>query len=291
MKQKSLKRFQRLTIFVAVAAIGLYGAYASRRTPVEPQQGTGLQWALDSAQVAGNRIRIATYNIHRGKGVDDIRDLNRVAQVVQHVDLVALNEVAGPAFFGQVDQAEALGRAIKSGWLFAPNQRRWHRYHFGNALLSRIEIGAWSQEPLVYDRQQSRSHRNLLKTQIQLGQQPVTVLATHIDRGAIRSVQLKFVLQLFTAHTPAILLGDFNTTEDDSILAGYLQDPNNVDAIGAALGGADPQKRVDWIITRGLSVLEGGMHPVGISDHPFFWVDVTLPVPNLNLGLPLTITP
>lgn len=276
MKLASIRRIRQIAILILLGGAGLYIAYAGRRTPIEPEQGSHIQWLAGSQPTALNQCRVATYNIHRGKGTDGIRDLARTAGVLEGIDLVALNEVGGPAFIGQPDQAEQLGRLLGIGWLFAPNQRRWHMDHFGNGLLCRLAVGLWLHEPLEYHPEKSRSHRNLLKAEIELAEQPVTVLVTHLDRGAIRPTQLQFVLQAFAAHEPAILLGDLNTTEADPILSTFLSDTNNVDAVAVALGEEDPPHRIDWILTRGLEVLNGGIVPAGVSDHPCYWVDVMI---------------
>jgi len=254
--------------------VALYAAYAGRRTPVGPQQGFGISWPGDSQPAPKSRFRVATYNIRRGKGTDGIRDLNRAAQVLQDADLIGLNEVAGPPFWDEADQVKQLARDLKIGWLFAPNQFRWHRYHFGNGLLSRMEVGRWTSEPLVYRRATAKSFRNRLLAEIMAGPQPITFIVTHLDRGQIRPVQLQGVLNEFVAHTPAVLVGDFNTTAADPVLVAFFADSNNVDAIGQAWGTSDDKNRIDWIITRGLKVLSGGMEPPGVSDHPCYWVDV-----------------
>ncbi len=257
----------------------LYAAYAGRRTPVGPQQGTGISWPNDSQPTPKSRFRVATYNIRRGKGTDGLRDLDRTAQVLRDADLIGLNEVAGPPLWGQADQAEQLGQTLNIGWLFAPNQFRWHRYHFGNGLLSRLEVGRWTSDPLLFERATTKSFRNRLKAEILAGLQPITFIVTHIDRGQIRPVQLQNVLGEFVTHTPAVLVGDFNTTAVDPVLVAFFADSNNVDAIGRALGTSDQKNRIDWIITRGMKVLSGGMEPAGVSDHPCYWVDVEpLPV-------------
>lgn len=281
MKKSSRRKINvfLMTIFIA---LGIYIPYADRRTPVETQSGQDIHWTPGMIPMDKETCRIATYNIHRGKGTDDIRNLKRTASVLVGMDVVGLNEVAGPSFLNQSDQAQILGEILSTGWLFAPNQRRWHRYHFGNGLLSRIPIKQWIHEPLAYDKQLSRSHRNLLQCQMMINEHPVSLFVTHIDRGEIRSTQLQFVLQLFSTRSPAILIGDLNTREQDPILAQFLADPNNVDALDTALGPKDPEGRIDWIFTRGLTVLKGGMHPTGISDHPCYWVDIVIPDPNLN---------
>jgi endonuclease/exonuclease/phosphatase family metal-dependent hydrolase len=272
---KRQRRRDLLIVLLGLCTV-LGGAYAGRRTPVGPQQSVGVSWPNGSQPVAKMQFRVATYNIHRGKGTDGIRDLGRTATVLREADLIGLNEVGGPAFWGRADQAELLGRDLKAGWQFAPNQYRWLMYHFGNGLLSRLQVGRWTSEPLIYDKARSNSHRNLLTAQVMAGEQPIMFMVTHLDRGAIRPVQLKNVLDEFTQHTPAVLVGDFNTTAADPLLVAFFADSNNVDAIARALGSSDNKGRIDWIITRGMRVLSGGMEPAGVSDHPCYWVTVEL---------------
>jgi endonuclease/exonuclease/phosphatase family metal-dependent hydrolase len=269
-------RRHRRSLLLALLALGvvLGGVYANRRTPVEPQQGVGISWPRGCPPVTKAQLRVATYNIRRGKGTDGIRDLSRTAGILREADLIGLNEVAGPAFWDGADQVEQLGQSLQLGWQFAPNQYRWLRYHFGNGLLSRMEVDRWTSEPLLYDRARSKSYRNLLTAEINTGTPPITFMVTHIDLGRIRPVQLQDVLDRFAKHTPAILVGDFNTTVADPVLAAFFADGNNVDAISRALGAADDKNRIDWIITRGLKVLSGGMMPPGVSDHPCYWVEV-----------------
>jgi endonuclease/exonuclease/phosphatase family metal-dependent hydrolase len=271
------RRYRRNLLIALLALSVVLGAlHAGRRTPVGPRQGVGISWPRDCEPVAKTQFRVATYNIHRAKGTDGIRDLRRTADMLHDADLVGLNEIAGPTFWGRADQSEQLGRAIKIGWQFAPNQYRWCRYHFGNGLLSRLDVGRWTSEPLIYERVRSNSHRNLLTAEVRAGVPPVTVMVTHIDRGGIRQAQLQQVLEKFAQHTPAVLVGDFNTTGADPLLVAFFADTDNVDAIARTLGNADDKNRIDWIITRGLRVLSGGTEPAGVSDHPYYWVNVEI---------------
>ena len=75
-----------------------------------------------------------------------------------------------------------------------------------------------------------------------------------------------------------ILLGDFNTRQNHPLLIQLFEQPGVVDAVNAALGSKKTAEKVDWIITRGFNVLGGGMTPLGISDHPAFWVDLAIEV-------------
>jgi endonuclease/exonuclease/phosphatase family metal-dependent hydrolase len=222
------------------------------------------------------RFRVATYNIHRGKGLDGVRDLKRTAAVLKWADIIGINEAAGPSFFGEPNQVAQLGRMLEMGWLFAANQYRWYHLYFGNGLLSRFEVTRWFNEPLIYNEASGRGLRNLITAQIPLGSKNITVMVTHLDRSPIRDAQLRYVIREFKQYQRVILMGDLNTSIDNPQLQALLEDNTVTDAIDAALGDDRPKAKGDWIITRGFRVLDGGMIPTGVSDHPCFWVDLEI---------------
>lgn len=260
-----------LTISVA-AHIWLAGV----RRPVHPSIGTTINPPLVWSDSKVNQIRVSTYNIHRGKGVDRIFDLSRTAAVLQGVDIVGINEVAGPTIFGESDQAQILAKQLGMGWLYAPNQVRWFRDHFGNGLLSRFPVSHWVNEPLVYDEVGSHSPRNIITANIRINDTDVAILITHLDLGAIRATQLRRVIERFDRYDCAILMGDMNTDAKDRQITALLDQGGAKDAIAVALREQTPENRVDWIFTRGFDVVDGGMTEVGVSDHPYFWVDLKL---------------
>src|SRR5512141_1438634 len=85
-------------------------------------------------------IRVATYNIHRGRGMDRRVRIERIAAVLATIDpdIVALQEVIGPGLTG-VGQAETLGAALGMGWVMAAT-RELRKHQFGNVILSRHPI-------------------------------------------------------------------------------------------------------------------------------------------------------
>ncbi len=274
----------RLVLVLLLICLALHLWLAGRRIPTWPTLGQDIHWSVHYQTGDPNRFRVATYNIHRGKGTDDVRDLERTADVLKDCDIVALNEVAGPSVLSGTDQAQELGKQLGIGWLFACNQRQWYRDVFGNGLLSRFQVTHWFNEPLVYDPDQSHSPRNLLTAHIQVGSHTIPVLITHLDRGPMAEHQLRHVLWIFTQYPVAILLGDFNKDITDTQMLTLFQDPFNVDAAAQALGPADQEKRIDWIITRGCKVLGGQIHPVGVSDHPCLKVDLAIEKEKLVIG-------
>src|SRR6188768_2354996 len=82
-------------------------------------------------------VRVATYNIHRGRGLDGRTRLERIAAVLATIDadIIALQEVVGASPL-KPGQAAELGAALGMGWVMAPT-RHLRTSLFGNVVLSR----------------------------------------------------------------------------------------------------------------------------------------------------------
>ncbi len=92
-----------------------------------------------------------------------------------------------------------------------------------------------------------------------------------------QEVQLETVLQKFGEYDKAILVGDLNVNGDFPILQKALQDELATDAhAGLSLSQAEAAKKIDWILVRGLSVLDAGIANSPASDHPFYWAKIAL---------------
>ena len=85
-------------------------------------------------------LRIATYNVHRCRGLDGRTRPDRIAAVLSTIDadVIALQEVIGAGPRGR-GHAEELGAALGMGWVLAP-ARQLRGHQFGNAVLSRFPI-------------------------------------------------------------------------------------------------------------------------------------------------------
>jgi endonuclease/exonuclease/phosphatase family metal-dependent hydrolase len=230
--------------------------------------------ATDSERDASQRtIRIASFNIHGGRGPDGRLDLARTAQQLAGFDLVGLNEVRGTRWRTSVDQAELLGEQLDLAWLFAPTERRWGRDDFGNGLLAwRADVN-WQRMPLP--KPSSRTNRNFIWAKLPVGDETIDVLVTHLERGdtAERHLQLQSLGQLFLSLAgPALLMGDLNSTADDPQLRQLLAAPGVSDALSCR--GIESPQRIDWILVRGLNVLDAGLIDRGASDHPLAWAEL-----------------
>ena len=95
-------------------------------------------------------LRVATYNVHRCRGLDGRTNPARVADVIRGIDadVVALQEVigAGPNSSGH---AEQLGAQLAMGWVMAP-ARHLRNSMFGNVVLSRLPIRHHAQYDLSW---------------------------------------------------------------------------------------------------------------------------------------------
>ncbi len=170
-----------------------------------------------------NRVRVATYNIHKGvQGMGPRRrlEIHNLGHAVEQLDadIVCLQEVRklhrGEArFFAQwpeLPQAEFLAPPGYQA-VYRTNATTRHGEH-GNAMLSRWPVLGHQHEDMSDHRFEQRG---LLHSHVDLHGQPVHVVVVHL--GLIRASRLRQVAQLqrFIArevpgHAPLIVAGDFN---------------------------------------------------------------------------------
>jgi endonuclease/exonuclease/phosphatase family metal-dependent hydrolase len=84
------------------------------------------------------------------------------------------------------------------------------------------------------------------------------------------------VLKEFRKYPNAILMGDFNCSHNTPEIQALLKESTASDAIAQLKLDPDPQQRIDWIITRGFTLLAGRYIPKGVSDHPYYQVTLKL---------------
>lgn len=227
------------------------------------------------APAAGNSdvLRIATFNIHGGRGADGRLDLRRTATQLGDVDVAWLQEVHGGGWTGGVDQAGELGQRLQISAAFLPTERRWWTDHFGNGLLTRLPVDLVQRCPLPGTR--GKAFRQAVLTEVMLRNQRVRILGVHVDREQDRVPQLEIVSRLFLAlEPPAILLGDLNTQSDDPALQTLLAAPDVIDPLSEV---AESRGHIDWILARGLECRKIESVTGDASDHPAVRAEFTLP--------------
>jgi len=253
-----------------------YIAYKAK--PASNQSGNSITPPSVDWHEPAESFCIGTYNIQSGKDANGKRDISRAAHVIKDCDIVGIQEVYAKSWLGHLlekgSQAQCLAEANNMGWLFAATRRRWFREHRGNALLSRITVGPWTVKMLPDNT--GKQYRNLVTTSIDLDGIEVTILITHLHTKKGRQQQLESVINAFHSYEHAILLGDLNTRTDNALILELLGHSNVDDALRTSFPEHDHQQRIDWIITKNLKTSAANYEPIGVSDHPFYSVNISL---------------
>jgi endonuclease/exonuclease/phosphatase family metal-dependent hydrolase len=169
-------------------------------------------------------LRIATYNVHKCRGLDGIMDTARIASVLKSLkaDVIALQEVIGPSV-KTAGQEEELAMRLQMTPLFAP-ARSYRGHLYGNATLSRLQVS----RHINYDLSVVGCEARVCQ-RVDLTVEGHTVHLYNIHFGtsaAERSRQAKKLL-LYLADEdlkgPKILTGDFNEWKREGATA-YLRD-------------------------------------------------------------------
>lgn len=157
-------------------------------------------------------LRIATYNIHRCRGMDRRTMPSRVAEVLREIDadVIALQEVigAGPTGAGQ---AEEIGAALGMGWVMTP-VRHLRRHLFGNVVLSRFPIAHHSQYDLSWRTCEARACQ---RADLEIGSTELLhVYNVHLGTAVLerryQAPRLASYVHDRRVVGPKIILGDFN---------------------------------------------------------------------------------
>lgn len=165
-----------------------------------------------------NRIRVATYNIHKCVGIDRRLRPERIVKVLQEIDadIVALQEVLciqSQEQGGEDDQAHFIAHALGLDFRLGEN-RRLRGGAYGNVVLSRLPImAALNHDISVVGREQ----RGCLRVDIDLhGKRLLHVYNVHLGtsyserRRQARKLLTDDVLKNGDHSGPRVMLGDFN---------------------------------------------------------------------------------
>jgi endonuclease/exonuclease/phosphatase family metal-dependent hydrolase len=156
-------------------------------------------------------LRIVTYNVHRGRGMDRRTRPERIAEVLKDLDadVIAMQEVIGPGLVS-AGHAEAFGAALGMGWVMAP-ARELRRHQFGNVILSRLPIRDHSQHDLSW---KSSEPRNSQRVEVEVPHGCVQIFNVHLGTALLeRRYQAARLASWVHERRPAgpkIVLGDFN---------------------------------------------------------------------------------
>ena len=156
-------------------------------------------------------VRVATYNIHRCRGLDGRTNPARIAEVIRAIepDVIALQEVigAGPSTPGH---AEELGALLGMGWVMAPT-RHLRGALFGNAVLSRFPIRNHAQHDLSWKTCEARCAQ---RVDVAFDEDTLHLYNVHLGTAFLerrhQAGRLSAILHDRRVEQPKVVLGDFN---------------------------------------------------------------------------------
>ncbi len=156
-------------------------------------------------------IRVATYNIHRCRGLDGRTIPSRVADVIRSInpDLVALQEVIGAGAASQ-GHAEEIGALLGMGWVMAP-ARHLRGCLFGNVVLSRFPVRHHTQYDLSWKTCEPRCCQ---RVDLAIDDDTLHLYNVHLGTAFLerrhQAGRLSAIVHDRRVGDPKIVLGDFN---------------------------------------------------------------------------------
>ena len=204
------------------------------------------------------RIRVLSYNVHHGEGVDRKLDLTRIAKVIQsvHPDVVALQEVDRKTMrTGRVDQPAVLARLTGMSVVFEKNID-YQGGQYGNAVLSKLPIVKHKNVHLPRLDQGEQRGVLICELEPKASSTRILFLNTHLDHRADDGERLASAARINAlvsdrGELPALLAGDLNATRDSSVLARFAQHWKTASRkeLPTVPVGA-PRRQIDFILSR-----------------------------------------
>ncbi len=163
------------------------------------------------------RLRIATYNVHKCRGLDRRVRPARIASVLREIDadVVALQEVVS-AEEREREAHQARFIAEELGYAFHLGENRLHKGGvYGNVTLTRLAVERACNYDITW---RGREPRGCLRVDVSLGeaQRPLHVFNVHLGTAFVerryqgRRLVSEDVLRGAKLAGPRVVLGDFN---------------------------------------------------------------------------------
>ena len=232
-----------------------------------------------SSAFAKRTIRVMTYNIHVGVGMDKKLDLQRIADVInkERPDLVGLQEVdRGVERTQRKDEIIELAKLTGMEYAFAHNLN-YQGGQYGVAILSKFPID--SIDHRMYQNKREAERRGMIRIEVKIDAKPVTFVATHLDYQYAdgRLFEAEQMLQFLSAvKGPLVVVGDFNDEPTGSaykLMLNHFDDAwlsNHQTSDGFSYPADKPIKRIDYVFIRksgGLKIKKAWVVETLASDH------------------------
>jgi len=152
-------------------------------------------------------LRIATYNVHKCRGIDGRVRPERIASVIDSLDadVIALQEVYD-------HHTQFVADELNYKFCFGENRKLKGR-PYGNATLSRLPFGTIKNYDLTHG---SRERRGVLRSDFEVGGRTIHLFNVHLGTAFLerryqgRELLSERVLAQLGLTGPRIVVGDFN---------------------------------------------------------------------------------
>ncbi|MEK3888331.1 endonuclease/exonuclease/phosphatase family protein [Bacillus sp. FSL K6-3431] len=208
-------------------------------------------------------MKIMSYNIQHGVGLDNILSLERIAKTMRdsEAEIIGIQEV--DRFYGErsnfEDQAKRLAKLLDYHYAYGPNIQlepldgQVEKRQYGLATLSKHPIaGSKNIELSSYGQEQ----RGVLSVTIHVNGVSLNIFNTHLGLdGTSRMTQVKELINITSNYRgPKVLLGDFNADPNSEELQYLLNQTDLVDSFqqiknAYTFPAVDPVQRIDYIFT------------------------------------------
>lgn len=198
------------------------------------------------------KLKLMTYNMHRGIGKNGKLNLNNTAEVIKTCDaaIIGLQEVERHSIrTGFQDQIEVLSKKLGMNFAYGKSINVLNGA-YGNGLLSIYPIDEYT----VYDLPSFSfsEQRTILRTVVNIEGNRLAVYNTHLGlKESERREQLDYILGLIKEETlNYVLMGDMNTkSEKLNMLTIYMKDSaqDSKKQELSTFSEKDVQERIDYI--------------------------------------------
>ena len=233
----------------------------------------------------GSALRVMSYNLHHGEGLDGRVDLERIADVIrqERPDLVALQEVdKSVERTRRRDFPTELAALTGMSCVFS-NNYHYQGGEYGNAILSRLPVVGWTNRH--YRMLRPGEQRGLLEVRAKVGRRLIRFFATHLDFRGDDSERMLNVGEIRAVvesepDLPAIVAGDFNDLPGrrvHGLMKEFMDDAWEAggEGDGFTIPAAKPQKRIDYVfVTHGITADRMWVPATEASDHRPVAVDL-----------------
>ena len=214
--------------------------------------------STSDARHGATTVRVMTYNIHHGEGLDGKVDLPRIAQLIkeQGADLVALQEVDKGTERTQRRDFPAELAALTGLTCVFSNNYHYQGGEYGNAVLTRFPIVRATNSH--FKMRSATEARGIQQLVLKVHGRELAFLNTHLDAVGPGDTErwsevgeIETLLQPYRG-LPLLLCGDFNATPESRVARQLNEWLDDTWALvgrgdGATVPAEKPRRRSDYL--------------------------------------------